>query len=110
PYRLWGLLMNSQRWMRMWILGAVLCLCSFWLAAAQEGVFISLNSATTALQTGQTYDVQIMVENVTDLWAAEIEIGYDPSHLYIVGTRSGQPVQPGALLANKQLLAPRNRV
>lgn len=102
--------MTSQQRIVMCFIGAVLSLCGFRFAAAQEGAFISLSTETTTLQTGQVYEIQIVVENVVDLWAAELEIGYDPNLLYIIGTRSGQPVQPGALLSDKQVLAPRNRV
>ena len=88
--------------------GIVLSLYGF--VEAQEGTFISLRTETTALQTGQVYEVQVVVENVADLWVLSFEISYDPTLLYIIGTRSGQPVQPGALLTGKQTLVPRNRV
>lgn len=99
-----------QRRIMICLLGIIPCLLLAFSAAAQEGTFISLNAETTTLQTGQVYEIQIVVENVVDLWAAELEIGYDPNLLYIIGTRSGSPVQPGPLLAGKQVLAPRNRV
>jgi hypothetical protein len=85
-------------------------ICGVYSAAAQEGAFISLNAETTTLQTGQVYEIQIVVENVVDFWATELQIGYDPTALYIIGTQSGSPVQPGALLAGRQTLVPRNRI
>jgi hypothetical protein len=92
------------------LLCAVLALLVFYPAAAQDSAFISLNIETTAMQTGQVYEVQVVVENVVDLWVTSFEIGYDPALLYIIGTRSGSPVQPGALLSGRQTLVPRNRV
>ncbi len=78
-------------------------------ARAQEGTFISLITAETTLQTGQVYEVQLVVENVADLWVTSVEITYDPTLLYIIGTCSGSPVQPGPLLSDRQTLVPRNR-
>lgn len=90
-------------------LGIMIGLLAGGATAAQEAIFISLTAATTSLQTGQTYEVEIVVENVVDLWAAEVEIGYDPDQLYIIGSSAGSPVQPGPLLPDS-LIAPRNRV
>lgn len=77
-------------------------------AAAQDEIFISLNAETASLQTGQPYEVQIVVENVVDLWVTDVEIAYDPDQLYIIGTASGSPVQPGPLLTGETII-PRNR-
>lgn len=79
-------------------------------AAAQDEVFISLSTETTTLQTGEFYEVQVLVENVRDLWLTSFEISYDPEQLYVVGTTSGTPVEAGPLLADADTLVPRNRV
>jgi hypothetical protein len=63
--------------------------------AAQEGAFLSLETDTTALQTGQFYEVRIRIDGVTDFWSANIDIAYDSSLIYVIGTRSGSPVQQG---------------
>lgn len=88
----------------------VVLLLSLQPAVAQETTYISLSTASTTLQTGEIYEVQVLVENVRDLWVTSFEISYDPARLYIVGTRSGSPVQAGPLLADKETLVPRNRV
>lgn len=64
-------------------------------AAAQSDTFLSIQSETTALETGQTYTLTLEIENITDLWLTRLEISYDPDMLYIIGTSSGQPVTAG---------------
>jgi hypothetical protein len=73
----------------------VLLTCQIVPSSAQEGAFLSLESDTTDLKTGQFYDVRIRIDGVTDFWSANINIAYDSSLIYVVGTRSGSPVQQG---------------
>lgn len=61
---------------------------------AQTNTLLSIQSDTTALQTGQTYTFTLQIENIEGLWLAGMEIAYDPEMLYILGTASGQPVTP----------------
>ena len=77
---------------------------------AQEPTLLSLNIDTTTLQTGEIYTVQIAVENVSNLWITNVEISYDPTALYVFGTRAGSPVERGPFLGDNQILAPRNRI
>lgn len=70
---------------------------------AQEGVIISLQSATTDLQTGRFYDVEILIDNVSELWLASLQIAYDPALLYIAGTRAGSPVERGSLFSDASI-------
>jgi hypothetical protein len=104
-------IMPLNRWRS--IMGALGVLAVLLLARptlAQGEVFLSLSSSTPVLQTGEIYEIQIVVENVTDLWVTSMEIAYDPTRLYIMGTRSGSPVQPGPLLTAGQWITPRNAV
>lgn len=78
--------------------------------SAQETTFISLNTETTALQTGQEYIVTILAENVTDLWGAELSIRYDPTILYVIGTESGSPVTTGNFIGDAPTLVVENGV
>ncbi len=64
---------------------------------AQEPGLLSLESATLDLQTGQEYEITIQLNNISELWLANMEISYDPQHLYIIGTQSGSPVRQGTL-------------
>ncbi len=79
-------------------------------AQAQATTFLSLNLDATTLQTGEIYTVQVVVENVSNLWIADVEISYDPTQLYVFGTRAGSPVEAGSFLRDNPILAPRNRV
>jgi hypothetical protein len=65
--------------------------------AAQATPVLSLTAATTTLQTGTTYPVDIRLDDVSDLWLASVEITYDPDYVYILGTQSGSPVKSGDL-------------
>lgn len=77
---------------------------------AAQSTLIALNIDNPDLQTGQYYDVQITVENVTGLWLADVAIAYDPAQLYIQGTRSGSPVTPGPFIDANNRLVVQNRV
>jgi hypothetical protein len=67
------------------------------ITQAQTETLLRLQTESTTLQTSQFYTVSIGLENVTDLWLARVEIEYDPTMLYIIGTESGSPVKPGDL-------------
>jgi hypothetical protein len=79
-------------------------------AAAQQTAAISLNAPSLQLQTGQTYDITIRVDNSPDMWLADVEIGYDDSALYVFGTRSGSPVIPAGDFAGTGTVSARNSV
>jgi hypothetical protein len=66
---------------------------------AQDQATLSLTTSTTALQTGQEYEIAIRLDNAPDVWVTSLEITYDPSVLYILGTRSGSPIRQGDLFA-----------
>jgi hypothetical protein len=62
---------------------------------AQEQTFLSLDIPDTNLKTGQEYEVSILLEGAPEVWVLNAEVEYDPSLLYIIGTRSGSPVRQG---------------
>lgn len=68
-------------------------------AAAQGQATVSLNTPTTTLQTGQKYEVTISAENGPDFWVADLRVQYDPKLLYVIGTKSGSPVQNSELFS-----------
>lgn len=93
------------------------CLASIllagWLvvgAAAQDQTYLSLQTETTALQTGQEYEISIRLDNVPDLWLANVEIGYDPQRLYVIGTQAGSPVRTGPLFSGDSSIVVFNQV
>jgi hypothetical protein len=61
------------------------------IVSAQDTIRVTISSPSTALQTGQYYDMGIRLDGANDLWLINVEIQYDPTALYIVGTQSGQP-------------------
>ncbi len=66
---------------------------------------LQLQAETTALETGQPYTVNIVVNDVVELWGAEVRIAYDPQRVYIIGTRSGSPVDVGEFLGDDTFTA-----
>lgn len=77
---------------------------------AQDSVVLSLESDTTSLQTGQEYEVRVRIQDITNFWSMGLNIGYDPSLLYVMGTASGSPIQPGEMLAGQSITVIRNTV
>src|SRR5688572_26015302 len=78
----------------------LLCVPLFSPALAQDiTTYLSLQTDAAAVQTGQYYEVRIQVDGAVDLWLVSAEIDYDPEMLYIAGTKSGLPVQRGALFS-----------
>jgi hypothetical protein len=59
---------------------------------------LQINSDSTALETGQTYQLRIEAHDINELWAANVVIQYDPQYIYIVGTKSGSPVRIGDMM------------
>lgn len=78
-------------------------------ATAQNETLLSLEADSTLLQTGQIYEVRVRAQNVPRLWLVQLEIRYDPQHLYIMGTRSGAPLQTGDWIGPEQSLVVNNR-
>jgi len=93
---------------RIFALFLFLNLLSF-AAQAQEETLLSLQSETSALETGQTYTVNIVVEDVAALWGVDLQISYDPQKIYVIGTRSGSPVTVEDFLEGRTFVA-RNAV
>lgn len=92
-------------------LAAVVLLLAGPLAAQdQPTTFLSLQIDDTNLQTGQFYEVTILLENVTDFWLIDADITYDPERLYISGTESGSPVRGGDVWAEGPAVRVFNRV
>jgi len=75
------------------------------LIRAQDGdTLLSIRADTNTMETGQNYTIRIEVDNILEFWSANIEIEYDPEQLYVIGTRSGSPVQVGDFLANNNIV------
>jgi hypothetical protein len=58
-------------------------------AAQEQNAILSLTAASTRLQTGQEYAVDIRIDGAPEFWLADVEISYDPELLYVMGTRAG---------------------
>ena len=91
----------------------ILCFIAILLPAilhAQSTTFLSLETATTNLQTGQAYEVIIRLDSAADVWLADMQISYDPTMIYVMGTHSGSPVLQGTLFNPATSAVIRNNV
>jgi len=67
-------------------------------AVAQTETIIRFNPATTQLGVGATQTVEIVIDNVTDMTGAEIQVQFNPAVLQVVDAdtgREGIQIQPG---------------
>lgn len=99
--------------MRRVYLVLILCFIAILLPTllyAQISTLLSLETATTSLQTGQTYEVSIRLDDAAEVWLADMQISYDPAMIYVMGTRSGSPVSQGALFDPASSAVIRNEV
>jgi hypothetical protein len=72
------------------------------LPAAQEGVVVHLDPSTLDLRPGETAELTVWIDDVTDLAGAEIHLTYDPALVEIVDAdmeTSGSQVAHGGFLA-----------
>jgi hypothetical protein len=77
---------------------------------AQEKPVLSLNALTNNLQTGQDYEITIRVDNAPDFWTADLVLNYDPSLIYIVGTKSGSPIKAGEIFPSESSVIVQNSI
>lgn len=87
-------------WRFILLASLVVSLLTTWIttqAQTATPVLLSLQSSQTDLQTGQQYSVEVHIDNISQLWLADIEIAYDPKLIYILGTKAGSPVKLGLL-------------
>ncbi len=96
--------MSSRNCVVAWLIAALLCLSGRSVSAQSETLLV-LSAPQTTLSTGQFYEVTIGVENVASLWLADLEIAYDPSQIYIAGTKAGRPIQLGSFVTPPDLTA-----
>jgi hypothetical protein len=85
---------NEEIAMRYWLIIIALVALAFG-TNAQEPSLLQLAMDESNLQTGQRYTVRIEVQNIQELWAADLRISYDPSQIYVIGTVAGSPVRLG---------------
>ncbi|MBE7474118.1 MAG: LysM peptidoglycan-binding domain-containing protein [Anaerolineales bacterium] len=67
-------------------------------AAAQTETIIRFNPATTQLSVGATQTIEIVIDNVTNMTGAEIQVQFNPAVLQVVDAdldREGVQIQPG---------------
>jgi hypothetical protein len=85
---------NEEIAMRNWLIIIALVALAFG-TNAQEPSLLQLVMDESNLQTGQRYTVRIEVQNIQELWAADLRISYDPSQIYVIGTVAGSPLRLG---------------
>lgn len=96
---------------RLWLI--LYCFISSLLPAAlsaQSSTLLSLETASTRVQTGEFYEVNIRLDGAAQVWLADMEIRYDPAKIYVMGTKAGSPVRKGALFDPALSTLARNEV
>ena len=71
-------------------------------AIAQNGTVIRAEPATIQLNVGDSTTVQIWVDNVTNLYAVDLQISFDPEVLEVQDSdpdQAGVQIEPGDFLA-----------
>lgn len=91
---------------------ALLSICMLWAGAvdAQTNTVIAVRSDFTDVETGQSYPVSVTLQDITDVWQINIEIEYDPTLVYVVGTVAGSPMASGDFFGDESALVIRNTV
>ena len=89
---------------RRWFWGVLLLMLVVPVFAQDNQALLALRSETTGLQTGEYYTVRIEIDNVEELWSTTMQISYDPTMLFIIGTDSGSPVELGDFLSDGGLI------
>jgi len=77
---------------------------------AQDKPVIRLDMPSTTLQTGQYYDVALRIENAPKFWALDITLAYDPTTVYIMGTKAGSPITAGELFSGITAIVVKNTI
>lgn len=62
---------------------------------AQTATVVRLAPAPIAVGPKETFPVDVMVDNVTDLWAFDVIITYDPDYLTVVSVEWGDFLEVG---------------
>src|SRR5262249_3747478 len=96
------------RFLKILLVAGVLIIAG--VTHAQTQTALSLSIPTTNLQTGQDYEIAICVDNAPDFWTADVALNYDPSLVYVVGTKSGSPITPGELFPSESSIVVQNVV
>ncbi|MBN1813563.1 MAG: hypothetical protein JXA14_17120 [Anaerolineae bacterium] len=96
----------------IWV-GLALACCRSTLAQAQGAeIGVALHPMAVHLSQGETVEVVVEVTNATDVFGAEVSLGFDPAHLQVVDAdtttegiqlRSGAflPAEDGFIVANR---------
>ena len=86
------------RWVTILVLTALLAGGGLAPAWAQGGTVVRIDPATVQIEVGQTVVLSVRIENVTNLFGAEVHLQFNPAILQVVDaddSRSGVQVQPG---------------
>jgi hypothetical protein len=77
---------------------------------AQNNTVIALQSDETTIETGQYYLLTVYLQDVSEVWQINAEIGYDPTLVYVVGTVSGSPMTAGDFFTGEPAITIRNSI
>lgn len=64
-------------------------------AQAQTGTIVRVDPAFTAVHPNESFSVDVIVENVEDLWAFDVTVTYDPDYLSVSSVEWGDFLTAG---------------
>ena len=79
-------------------------------ATAQTNTTMSVQSETSAVETGQYYTLTIYLQDVIDVWQINAELEYDPALVYVIGTAAGSPMSAGDFFTGEPTIVIRNGI
>ena len=93
---------DSLRW--RWV-GLLVVMVLFSVLSGQgwaQGTVVTLSPLSAQVEEGDTVTVDIVVENVTDLYGAQVQLEYDPTLVTVLDANenmAGVQVEPGTFLS-----------
>lgn len=76
--------------------------------ATQNGVVLRLQPSTQQLNVGETANIELLVDNVTNLYGADLEVQFAPSVLQVVDSNpnvEGIQITPGPFLSSDYVVS-----
>lgn len=83
--------------------GLVVTLALFGSALAQGGTVVRVDPAAATIAPGQIVSISIKVDNVSNLFGAEVHLAFNPNVLEVIDSDAGQA---GVQITNGGMLAP----
>lgn len=92
--------MKKIKWLHLFLIVLISLPLTPWPATAQGMATVTLQLLNTTVQVGDTINVNIRINDVADLYAAEVHLTFDPALLQVLDdddVQTGVQILPGSL-------------